>query len=80
MKPYDIFGLFRTSSSQSGSLFGFAKTSTHVASKGRCLGPAIIYADERSREQCEWMRDVVGERRTYEITGARLDTQYPAPS
>jgi xylulokinase len=47
-------------------------------SKGRCLGPAIIYADERSREQVEWMRDAIGERRIYEITGARLDAQYPA--
>ena len=47
-------------------------------SRGRWLGPAIIYADERSREQVEWMRDVVGERRVYEITGARLDAQYPA--
>lgn len=47
-------------------------------SRGRWLGPAIIYADERSREQVEWMRDAVGERRIYETTGARLDAQYPA--
>lgn len=47
-------------------------------SKGRCLGPSIIYADKRSIKQYEWMRREIGERTVYEITGTKLDPMYPS--
>lgn len=49
-----------------------------INSKGRCLGPSIIYADKRSMKQYEWMRNEIGEKEVYEITGCRLDPMYPA--
>ncbi|MEM2921591.1 MAG: FGGY family carbohydrate kinase [Candidatus Bathyarchaeia archaeon] len=49
-----------------------------IDKKGRCITPSIIYADVRSRKQCEWMRDQIGAREIYRITGSRLDPMYPA--
>lgn len=43
----------------------------------RPLGPAIIWADQRSRQEAAVLHDGVGAERVYAVTGNRLHPTYP---
>lgn len=45
---------------------------------GRTLGPCLTVQDRRAAEQVREIEDEAGARRTYAITGARLDAASPA--
>ena len=46
--------------------------------KGRALREAIIWADQRSVEQTQWMAKQIGPEEVYRITGHRLSPSYSA--
>jgi len=46
--------------------------------KGRALRDAIIWADQRSVEQTQWMAEQIGPEEVYRITGHRLSPSYSA--
>ena len=47
---------------------------------GRCVRPAIIWADKRSTVECEQMKQVLGEDQIYSITGNPIATGFFGPS
>lgn len=47
-----------------------------IDSEGRVVRPAIIWADTRSRQQCQTLVERVGMERAYGITGHRLNSTY----
>lgn len=47
-----------------------------MSREGRPLHDALIWMDRRSTEECEIIRDRIGEKRVFEITGNRLDTYF----
>jgi xylulokinase len=46
---------------------------------GRALHPAIIWMDRRAGEQCEPVREHLGEEQIFQLTGLNLDSTHVAP-
>jgi len=53
-----------------------APTVLPVDKKGRPLHDALIWMDRRSKEECELIKEKIGSKRVFEITGNRLDTYF----
>lgn len=49
-----------------------------VDQDGVPLRPMMIWADTRSVKQEQFMKDAIGEKRGYQITGHRLSASYSA--
>ena len=47
--------------------------------KGNVLRPAILWNDQRTQFQCDWITSVIGEKRLIELTGNRALTGFTAP-
>ncbi len=47
--------------------------------EGRVLRPAILWNDQRTRAECEYITETVGEKRLIELTGNRALTGFTAP-
>ncbi|MCI0712486.1 MAG: xylulokinase, partial [Chloroflexi bacterium] len=48
-------------------------------SAGNVLRPAILWNDQRTQAECDWITDVVGPQRLIELTGNRALTGFTAP-
>lgn len=48
-------------------------------SSGQPLHPAIIWMDRRAAEQCEPVRQLLGEEQVFHLTGLNLDASHVAP-
>ncbi len=47
-----------------------------MSREGKPLYGALIWMDRRSTQECEIIKDKIGEKRVFEITGNRLDTYF----
>jgi xylulokinase len=56
-----------------------APTMLALNKQGRLLYPAIIWMDRRSKIQCEWLWNHIGEDRICGTNGGRIDPYYLAP-
>ncbi|MQA12059.1 MAG: sugar kinase [Pseudonocardiaceae bacterium] len=61
------------------SLSGLVGVTLAVDRAGRPLRPAMIWMDARSDEQCDYIRERVGERRVNEINGNRVAPWFIEP-
>ena len=50
-----------------------------IDASGRVLDPAIIWMDRRAGEQCESVREHLGEEQIFQLTGLNLDATHVAP-
>ncbi|MCL4255707.1 MAG: xylulokinase, partial [Anaerolineae bacterium] len=48
-------------------------------SAGRVLRPAILWNDQRTQTQCDWMTEKIGFHRLIQLTGNRALTGFTAP-
>lgn len=55
------------------SLSTFCNSSVFLNEKGEPLSHGIMYLDQRSKAEADWIKDVVGEDLLYEVTRNRLE-------
>jgi xylulokinase len=63
---------------QAIGLTGQMHSTVLLGDRGDALGPAIIWADTRSRAEVDELTAIIGPRRLLEITGSRLATGFQA--
>lgn len=61
------------------SISSQAPTMLPVNDLGEPLRPALIWMDRRSEEQCNYLRQEIGEERILRITGNRIDPYFMLP-
>ncbi|WP_010677756.1 xylulokinase [Bacillus timonensis] len=55
------------------SLSSFCNSSVFMDSDGNALYNGIMYLDQRSKKEAEWINSFIGKERIFEITGNRLE-------
>lgn len=55
------------------SLSSFCNSSVFMDSYGNALYNGIMYLDQRSNKEAEWINDSIGKERIFQITGNRLE-------
>jgi xylulokinase len=55
------------------SLSSFCNSSVFMDRDGNALYNGIMYLDQRSKNEAEWINDIVGKERIFQITGNRLE-------
>jgi xylulokinase len=55
---------------------GQSPTMLPLDKKGKPLMPAIIWCDSRSKEECKIVKEKIGERKVFDISGNRIDPYF----
>ncbi|GGF22920.1 carbohydrate kinase [Halobacillus andaensis] len=63
----------RTGTVDAISLSTFCNSSVFLNEDGEPLCPGIMYLDQRSKEEAEWIKEIVTEEKIYDITKNRLE-------